>query len=133
MKSTVKKWVEFVDNDIKVANLLFKHGQKMGFAYQATVFHCHQAIEKMLKAILTDQGKEAPKIHNLVRLLALTGLNIKSEIKDVVENINPHYLPPRYPDMQFKSAFSFVYNSKSVERIIKATLDTILCLKEELK
>ena len=132
MKSIVEKWIKFAGNDMATAMLLFTHGKKMGFAYQAAVFHCHQAIEKMLKAVLINQDKEGPKIHNLVRLLALTGIKINKKINDSIENISPHYLPPRYPDMEFKSTFPFSYNSKSTERVLSATKKIILCLKKEI-
>lgn len=58
MKTSTKKWLNFVEADWQAVNILFANGQKMGSAYYICVFHCHQAIEKTLKALLVEQGKQ---------------------------------------------------------------------------
>lgn len=129
----IKLWVEYSENDFKTANLLLNNGKKMGFAYQAAVFHCHQAIEKMMKATLLAHKKEIPRVHNLVYLLAQIGLNVPIEIRDMVSDISPHYLPPRYPDLSFDPKFSFAYNEKNTTEIIMQTKRIILWLKNNMK
>lgn len=39
--------------------------------YDAVCFHCQQCAEKYLKAVLQENGKHIPKIHNLVELMML--------------------------------------------------------------
>lgn len=53
--TVAEKWIEFVKRDLEAAKILFKNGDKMGFAYQACVFHCHQAVEKLLEKFYLKQ------------------------------------------------------------------------------
>jgi len=39
-------WLEYADDDLKVARLLFADGERRGFDYRAAVFHCYQVVEK---------------------------------------------------------------------------------------
>lgn len=68
----------------------------MGHGYQIAIFHCHQAVEKFLKAILNEQGKHIPKIHDLIKLATLTQIEIPKQIIHMIQDLNPHYMPPRY-------------------------------------
>lgn len=126
-------WKEYSENDMKVAGILLKEGQKRGFAYQACVFHCHQAIEKMIKAILISQGKFPPKIHDLSALCEKIEKDIPGDIQTMIDEINPHYLRPRYPDLPFVPAFHFTYNKKNTEQIFNQTKNIFLWLKQILK
>ncbi len=132
MKDITKKWLEFVDGDQKAAWVQFEYGEKRGNSYQIAIFHSHQAVEKMLNAIFGEQGKEIIKIHNLVRLLALTNFTLPVNIRIALEDLNPHYLPPRYPELEFKPGFTFSYSAESVKKVLLATDEIILCLKKIL-
>ena len=133
MKEITKKWMAFAKADMAAAEVQFQFGEKKGSSYQIAVFHCHQAVEKMLKASLAEQGKEIPKLHNLVRLLALIEFSIPADSTLFVEDLNPHYLPPRYPDLGFHPKFSFTYNRKNVATIIKQTRIIILWLEKNIQ
>lgn len=57
LKETTRKWIDFAKADMEVADELFLYGKKIGSAYFACVFHCHQVIEKLLKAHLVESRK----------------------------------------------------------------------------
>lgn len=121
MREITKKWVELSQADLIAAQTQFRYGPKKGSAYQIAVFHCHQAIEKTLKAYLVEKDIELRKTHDITYLRALTGLAMPEKIMAFIDTINPHYLFPRYPDLPFKPSFVFTYNRKNVSAIIAHT------------
>lgn len=62
-------------------------------------FHCQQFVEKLLKALLTRHGIEAPKTHDLRRLiqLALPFVPELSLLADVSDELTVHGVETRYP------------------------------------
>lgn len=62
------------------------------------LFFAHLAIEKLLKAIVCLQTKDlAPRIHNLVRLAEIAGLNLSDAQRDFLAEMNQFNLEGRYP------------------------------------
>ena len=68
MKKLTKEWVAKAEADFVVANEL---RQVQPPVYDARCFHCQQAAEKYLKALLVELGAAVPRTHNLDDLLAL--------------------------------------------------------------
>jgi len=64
----IKRWLDKADSDLQVARALFSEKQTF---YEITCFHSQQAVEKCLKAYLTDQQIEFPKTHDIEELLEL--------------------------------------------------------------
>ena len=66
----------------------------------AVCFHCQQHVEKLLKAFLTLHGIEAPRTHNLRRLIQLIEpiSGDLSHLKDAADNLTIHGVASRYPD-----------------------------------
>lgn len=61
-------------------------------------FHCQQAIEKSLKAVLEENEHVVPKIHDLITLLSSTEEYIELEIDSkLLILINESYVDARYP------------------------------------
>jgi len=90
----VREWVEYAEADRLSAQNAFDADD-----YRDTAFHCHQTIEKLLKAAIVAQtGRRPPYAHNLWKLAqAVKGLTISAEITDKMASINPHYIISRYP------------------------------------
>jgi len=126
-------WLEYADDELKVARLLFADGERRGFAYQAAIFHCHQAVEKMLKAKLIDTGLIPPRIHDLTALADKLAVDIPEPIDLALQELNPHYLYPRYPDMKFLPSFHFSYNQKNTKHILIITEQICRWLKKQFK
>ena len=63
------------------------------------LFTCQQAIEKMLKALVSKKHQERfpPKIHDLVKLLTIAGIEAPDEKKEFLAKLNYYYLETRYP------------------------------------
>lgn len=58
MRRETENWLKMVDYDIATAG----HMQESG-RYIYVVFMCHLAIEKMLKAIVSEATGESPPLH----------------------------------------------------------------------
>ena len=66
MKLETEEWVRIAEEELKSADLLFGNG-----IYRMVCLHSQQAVEKILKALLTEQDIEFRKTHNIVDLGAL--------------------------------------------------------------
>ena len=62
------RWIEFARGDLAVAETLV---DREDLPPRVCCFHCQQAAEKALKALLIQRGTEFPRTHDLDRLLFL--------------------------------------------------------------
>ena len=60
----VAAWLAVVDEDIRAI-----HACLVGSAVKSAAYHCQQAAEKLVKAVLVSLGRHPPKQHNIVALL----------------------------------------------------------------
>jgi HEPN domain-containing protein len=65
LSDLVKGWLAKGDSDLSTA-VLCASGTG---PYDTGCFHCQQAVEKYLKAVLNRHGKVPPKTHNLRQLI----------------------------------------------------------------
>ena len=63
-------------------------------------FHCQQFVEKLVKALLTRHGIEAPRTHDLRRLIQLAEPFAPelSPLADASDALTAHGVETRYPD-----------------------------------
>ena len=97
IKPKVADWIEKADHDLGSAKLIFLHIP----AYFATIaFHCQQATEKYLKAMLLFNGIEFDRTHNLIYLLELLSqkIEISEDLFDKAILLNGFSVQIRYPD-----------------------------------
>ena len=96
MKETTEVWLKFARSDFKVKELIFENDEiELIFA-----FHCQQAIEKLLKAILVENDIQPPKIHDLQRLIYLLPEKYKKQLskyKTELDTLSMIYIDSRYP------------------------------------
>lgn len=130
MKTITKKWLEYAKADLEGAETLLKAG-KSQWTDQLCVWHCHQAIEKLLKTVIVEKGKEVKKVHNLIFLLQESELKVSKEFKEYIEKLNPHYQPPRYPDIPWRGPI-LRYNKKIAEEHIRKTKEIFLWIEKKL-
>ena len=69
MKSPTVEWVTKAEGDFATAGRELRARKSPN--YDAVCFHCQQCAEKYLKAVLQENGKHIPKIHNLIELMLL--------------------------------------------------------------
>jgi HEPN domain-containing protein len=93
MKSGVKNWLDSAQYDLETAENMFTAGR-----YIYTVFMCHLAIEKVLKAKVEEvTGKTPPKTHDLEYLVGLAGLSPGEDIERFIVEISNLGVVTRYP------------------------------------
>ncbi len=81
------------DNNLEAENIPF----------DTVCFHCQQAAEKMLKALLVSRGMEYPFTHDLLLLLEnVLEINSDAErLRDDLAILMPYAVEIRYPDDWF--------------------------------
>lgn len=133
MKEITKKWIDFAEADLDAANILFNGSSSKKRVYQICVLHCHQAVEKILKSYLIEQDIIPPRIHNLLRLKEIIGIKFDEKNTKFLEQLNPHYQPPRYPDLVYKNSIRKIYNKNIAKKYLIDTKNFLLWLKKEIK
>lgn len=73
----IKEWIEKADHDLGSAKIIYLH---LPDYFDTIAFHCQQAVEKYLKALLTFHHIDFLRSHDLIYLLDL--LSVKIEIDD---------------------------------------------------
>ena len=92
----INEWLRKADTDMAVAERLLSDG--IPFC-SVVAFHCQQAAEKYLKALLTCWGIEFPKTHVLANLIALIEARNAALATSLLDTIvlTPYGVELRYP------------------------------------
>ena len=93
-----RRWLTRADRDRRVATELARH---MGTdATDAIGFHCQQAAEKYIKAVLVHTRIEFPKTHDLGKLITLAGgtENGFGQLESAAKVLTPFAVEMRYGD-----------------------------------
>ena len=94
MKKDSENWLKIARYDLKVADDCFKAAN-----YLTCLEKCHNALEKLLKGIISENSLETRKIHDLLRLASEALLtNLQTEALDLFQELNSIYMSTRYPD-----------------------------------
>ncbi len=94
MKKITQDWLEAASIDIESIRYLLQNERLTGHV----AFHSQQAIEKVLKAILEENGERVPKVHSLSKLFnsCTSFLDIQFD-DDLVIALDSLYIESRYP------------------------------------
>jgi HEPN domain-containing protein len=126
MKKATRNWIDGAKYDLKTAKSIFKGGRNV-----YSVFMCHLAVEKMLKAKITEFAeKMPPKTHDLLLLLRLSGLEVPKENQVILQKLSGLSVPIRYSD-DFR-AIHQSYSRKEMENIIAETERMIKWLEKQI-
>ncbi|MCX6640405.1 MAG: HEPN domain-containing protein [bacterium] len=94
MTLTTQKWVDQGRYDLDTAAAMLDTGR-----YLYVLFCCQQALEKILKGIIVQRtGTFPPRIHNLLRLTEMAGLELTSVQLDFLGELSAYYIQSRYPE-----------------------------------
>ena len=127
MNSQVENWMNSACYDLETAEHMFSSKR-----YIYTVFMCHLAIEKILKANIQQKHKKNPsKIHDLTRLLFISDVNISEEQKIFLTEIGNLSVNIRYPE-DFP-ALVRTFDKTRVERILLKSRGVFQCILKSLK
>jgi HEPN domain-containing protein len=118
MDKIVEHWVERSKYDLDTAKAMLDTGRYLYVSYM-----CQQAIEKILKAIIAQQGKENFPIHNLNRLaeISLIDSELNSEQFNFLAELTPYNIEARYGD--YKESLSEIINDKKAQKVYERTLE----------
>ena len=116
-------------NDLSLANDLLNTKNR---AYYTAHF-CHQALEKILKAVISEKTDRIPlPTHNFRLLLDQAGIkNIPEKTKEFLFSMAPHYIGTKYPEdiaELYKN-----YTKAFVKKLYTKTLEAFQWLKASMK
>ena len=90
----IKFWENMAQEDFEFAQKLYQDKK-----YLWSLFIAQLALEKALKArVIEKTGKEAPKIHDLVRLAQIVDWHLSKEQEKELEIITGFNIEARYTD-----------------------------------
>ena len=98
-ESLLSEWIEKAEADLEAAAQLAPHVATSVRLREIVGFHCQQAVEKFLKALLTYYQVEFPKTHDIERLLTLVG-RVNREAAEALKGaswLGPFGVDIRYP------------------------------------
>ncbi len=90
-----RDWFEEALDDYGAAQDLYKLGR-----YSKACFFCHQACEKILKALMIKRLGKYDPIHSVAELLRRLSIaiNVPEELVEKAEKLDRFYIPTRYPN-----------------------------------
>ncbi|MBI2437049.1 MAG: HEPN domain-containing protein [Candidatus Magasanikbacteria bacterium] len=91
-------WIESTEENYKTMLSLY-HSRR----YDACLFFGHLILEKTLKIfIMKHSGKMAPRIHDLVRLVKATDIEITQDDLLFLSEVNDFQMEGRYPETKYQ-------------------------------
>jgi HEPN domain-containing protein len=125
MRSDTQNWIALADYDLETARHMLETGRNL-----YVIFLCHLALEKMLKALVTEITQTVPfKTHDLIVLVKKGNLELPQKYLEFVGKINSASIPTRYPEDLQRSLKAY---PKSVTRdYLKQTMEIAKWLKQQ--
>lgn len=118
----IKYWIDASEIDFKAMQNLFESKD-----YVWSLFLGHLVIEKLLKALAVQNGKEnIPKIHDLTKIAKAAGLNMDENQMDLFDVITSFNIEARYPDYKHE------FYKKCDQKFTTLHIDKIKELREWL-
>jgi len=123
MKRATSEWIEKAEGDWQVAH---REMQAPNPVWDAVCFHAQQCAEKYLKAFLEENNITFRKIHDLVRLLTLSGrlLSELDSLKPQLAHLSTFGIAARYPGTQA--------NRQAAEEAMKIAEDVRIVMRAKL-
>lgn len=124
MRADTQNWIAMAEYDLGTAQHMLETGRLL-----YVVFMCHLALEKILKAHVTETTQDIPKkTHDLIYLIKKANLILPKEQLEFVGKINNASVPTRYPEDLQKILKEYPKNV--VEDYLKQTREVIRWLKQ---
>ena len=129
IKKLVNYWKATAEHDYETMLVLFKCKR-----YSDSLFFAHIVLEKIFKAhVVKNIKRQAPRIHDLVRLQELAEIKLSDEKVELLNEINDFNIRARYPEykLQFYKLCTRQYANKYLNESKKLYKE--LCQKLKLK
>jgi len=92
----IGEWVQKAENDLTNAAHVLKLGKRC--PTDTVCFHAQQCVEKYLKALLVNYGRDAPRTHNISALLLRLPASARSDLTpDEQQRLTRYATVNRYP------------------------------------
>ncbi len=117
IKKIIEYWKKTAQHDYKTMQGLFKIKR-----YSDCLFFGHIILEKILKGLVVkNAGKEAPYIHDLVRLEELAEIQLDKDELKFLKEVNNFNIRVRYPDykLRFYKICTKEFAEKRFKKIVK--------------
>ena len=126
MRADTQNWTALAEYDLDTARHMLQTGRRI-----YVVFMCHMALEKMLKAHVTEATQTIPaKSHDLIYLIKKSGLVVPPPHLEFMGKINNASVPTRYPDDLQRTLGEFT--DSIVRDYLGQTEEALTWLKQEL-
>ena len=124
-KETAKKWLKQALHDLVMAekNIAIE-------GYDVAAFLSHQAVEKLLKAMLILRGKKTPRIHYIDELANM--LNLSEELMSYIIELTGDYTISRYPDVAETVPYEH-YNQRIACQKVESSKKVFKLLRDSYK
>ncbi len=128
MDKIVSHWVERAEYDLETAKAMLDTARYLYVGYM-----CQQAVEKALKAIIAQQNRENPPIHNLNRLAEIAGIKneLSAEQFSFLAELTPYCIEARYGD--YKESLSEIINKEKASEVYKRTQEIFQWLYRKIE
>ena len=125
MLKATANWLAQVDYDIATAEQILRTGR-----YIYVIFMSHMALEKALKALVTEETQKLPpRTHNLIDLAQRAHVVLSQEQQDFLGKLNNTSVVVRYPDDL--SAMVSQYPEAIAQDYLKRTKELILWVRQD--
>ena len=128
MDIVTKKWIERASYDLVTAKAMLATKR-----YLYVAFMCQQSLEKILKAIIIEDGEEALWTHNLVRLAEKAKVYhlMTNEDQDFLADLTPFAIESRYGD--YRRKLSEIINKKMAKKYFEKSKEIFKWLKKRIR
>jgi HEPN domain-containing protein len=123
----VGQWLYKVHRDLQIADLTIGAAPPL---LDDTVFHCQQAVEKALKALLVHRGRRPPKIHDIRQLgrrVAVTDEDL-GELAKSARWLTPFGAEFRYPGDAAEPSIKDAREALDTARALVAAIEERIAL-----
>jgi HEPN domain-containing protein len=95
VKPETDRGIQLAEGDLQMA--AYARRRRLN---EQCIYHCHQALAKLLKAIWTERhtSSSVPKTHNLGSLSIELFPDLGAEDHELLQRIGRQYLPSRYAE-----------------------------------
>ena len=127
MLKATANWLAQVDYDIATAEQMLH-----AWRYIYVIFMSHMALEKALKALVTEETQKLPpRTHNLIDLAQRAHVVLSQQQQDFLGKLNNTSVVVRYPDDL--SAMVSQYPEAIARDYLERTKELILWVRQDLR
>lgn len=117
-------WLEFARADLEVAA---EHGHVNRWVVGIRCYHCQQAAEKALKAVIDHYGGDVPHFHNLVDLMQIaSSTNDLPDGASEWRTLNAYIVATRYPDALHEATDDDLAEALELARAVVAWATSVI-------